>query len=177
MNNKGEEIIMKNKSLLLVLIIASLIITSCGKSDSVFGKETELSVDNFENNPHFAIADFDLNTGFKLKGENEKYYIETKEGFVFLKSPHEFVKSLKLNSGDEFWWAPDVDISDTVYIEIYKGEEESVKSVLLVKIIKDKDNSYKVEDMKEREVLKSNVSIEEIKSNETDSYEKFFSDK
>lgn len=177
MNNKGEEIIMKNKSLLLVLIIASLIITSCGKSDSVFGKETELSVDNFENNPHFAIADFDLNTGFKLKGENEKYYIETKEGFVFLKSPHEYVKSLKLNSGDEFWWAPDVDISDTVYIEIYKGEEESVKSVLLVKIIKDKDNSYKVEDMKEREVLKSNVSIEEIKSNETDSYEKFFSDK
>lgn len=168
---------MKNKSLLLVLIIASLIITSCGKSDSVFGKETELSVDNFENNPHFAIADFDLNTGFKLKGENEKYYIETKEGFVFLKSPHEYVKSLKLNSGDEFWWAPDVDISDTVYIEIYKGEEESVKSVLLVKIIKDKDNSYKVEDMKEREVLKSNVSIEEIKSNETDSYEKFFSDK
>ncbi len=165
---------MKNKSLLLVLIIASLIITSCGKSDSVFGKETELSVDNFENNPHFAIADFDLNTGFKLKGENEKYYIETKEGFVFLKSPHEFVKSLKLNSGDEFWWAPDVDISDTVYIEIYKGEEESVKSVLLVKIIKDKDNSYKVEDMKEREVLKSNVSIEEIKSSEKDLYEEFF---
>lgn len=165
---------MKNKSLLLVLIIASLIITSCGKSDSVFGKETELSVDNFENNPHFAIADFDLNTGFKLKGENEKYYIETKEGFVFLKSPHEFVKSLKLNSGDEFWWAPDVDISDTVYIEIYKGEEESVKSVLLVKIIKDKDNSYKVEDMKEREVLKSNVSIEEIKSSEKNLYEEFF---
>lgn len=165
---------MKNKSLLLVLIIASLIITSCGKSDSVFGKETELSVDNFENNPHFAIADFDLNTGFKLKGENEKYYIETKEGFVFLKSPHEYVKSLKLNSGDEFWWAPDVDISDTVYIEIYKGEEESVKSVLLVKIIKDKDNSYKVEDMKEREVLKSNVSIEEIKSSEKDLYEEFF---
>lgn len=168
---------MKKKSLLLVLIIVSLIITSCGKSDGIFGEETELSVDNFENNPHFAIADFDLNTGFKLKGENEKYYIETKEGFVFLKSPHEYVKSLKLNSGDEFWWAPDVDISDTVYIEIYKGEEESVKSVLLVKIIKDKDNSYKVEDMKEREVLKSNVSIEEIKSNETDSYEKFFSDK
>lgn len=174
MNNKGEEIIMKNKSLLLVLIIASLIITSCGKSDSVFGKETELSVDNFENNPHFAIADFDLNTGFKLKGENEKYYIETKEGFVFLKSPHEFVKSLKLNSGDEFWWAPDVDISDTVYIEIYKGEEESVKSVLLVKIIKDKDNSYKVEDMKEREVLKPNVSLEEIKSSEKNLYEEFF---
>lgn len=174
MNNKGEEIIMKNKSLLLMLIVVSFIITSCGKSDSVFGKETELSVDNFENNPHFAIVDFDLNTGFKLKGENEKYYIETKEGFVFLKSPHEFVKSLKLNSGDEFWWKPDVDISDTVYIEIYKGEEESVKSVLLVKIIKDKGNSYKVEDMTEREVLKSNVSIEEIKSSEKNLYEEFF---
>lgn len=165
---------MKNKSLLLMLIVVSFIITSCGKSDSVFGKETELSVDNFENNPHFAIVDFDLNTGFKLKGENEKYYIETKEGFVFLKSPHEFVKSLKLNSGDEFWWKPDVDISDTVYIEIYKGEEESVKSVLLVKIIKDKGNSYKVEDMTEREVLKSNVSIEEIKSSEKNLYEEFF---
>lgn len=165
---------MKKKSLLLVLIIVSLIITSCGKSDGIFGKETELSVDNFENNPHFAIADFDLNTGFKLKGENEKYYIETKEGFVFLKSPHEYVKSLKLNSGDEFWWAPDVDISDTVYIEIYKGEEESVKSVLLVKIIKDKDNSYKVEDMKEREVLKPNVTLEGIKSSEKDLYEEFF---
>lgn len=174
MNNKGEEIIMKNKSLLLMLIVVSLIITSCGKSDSVFGKETELSVDNFENNPHFAVVDFDLNTGFKLKGENEKYFVETNEGYVFLKSPHEFVKSLKLNSGDEFWWKPDVDISDTVYIEIYKGEEESVKSVLLVKIIKDKDNSYKVEDMKEREVLKSNVSLEEIKSSEKNLYEEFF---
>ena len=165
---------MKNKSLLLMLIVVSLIITSCGKSDSVFGKETELSVDNFENNPHFVVVDFDLNTGFKLKGENEKYYIETKEGYVFLKSPHEFVKSLKLNSGDEFWWKPDVDISDTCYIEIYKGEEESVKSVLLVKIIKDKDNSYKVEDMKEREVLKPNVSLEEIKSSEKNLYEEFF---
>ena len=109
-----------------------------------------------------------------MKGENEKYYIETKEGFVFLKSPHEFVKSLKLNSGDEFWWKPDFDISDTVYIEIYKGEEESVKSVLLVKIIKDNDNSYKVEDMKEREVLKPNVSLEEIKSSEKNLYEEFF---
>lgn len=168
---------MKKKHLLLMLIVVSFIITSCGKSDSVFGKETELSVDNFENNPHFAVVDFDLNTGFKLKGENEKYYIETKEGYVFLKSPHEFVKSLKLNSGDEFWWKPDVDISDTVYIEIYKVEEDNVKSVLLVKIIKDKDNSYKVEEIKEREVLKSNVSIEEIKSNETDLYEKFFSDR
>lgn len=165
---------MKNKSLLLVLIIASLIITSCGKSDSVFGKETELSVDNFENNPHFAVVDFDLNTGFRLLDENEKYFVETNEGYVFLKSPHEFVKSLKLNSGDEFWWKPDVDISDTCYIEIYKGEEESVKSVLLVKIIKDKDNSYKVEDMKEREVLKSNVSLEEIKSSEKNLYEEFF---
>ena len=168
---------MKNKSLLLMLIVVSLIITSCGKSDSVFGKETELSVDNFENHRHFAGVDFDLNTGFKLKGENEKYYIETKEGFVFLKSPHEFVKSLKLNSGDEFWWKPDVDISDTCYIEIYKGEEKSVKSIALVKISKDKDGSYKVEDIKEREVLKSNVSIDEIKSNETDLYSKFFSDK
>ena len=165
---------MKNKSLLFMLIVVSLIITSCGKSDSVFGKETELSVDNFENNPHFAVVDFDLNTGFKLKGENEKYFVETKEGFVFLKSPHEFVKSFKLNSGDEFWWKPDVDISDTVYIEIYKGEEESVKSVILVKIIKDEDNSYKVEDIKEREVLKSNVSIEEIKSSEKNLYEEFF---
>ena len=168
---------MKKNNLLLMLIVVSLIITSCGKSDIVFGKETELSVDNFENNPHFAIVDFDLNTGFRLLGEKEKYFVETKEGYVFLKSPHEFVKSLKLNSGDEFWWKPDVDISDTCYIEIYKGEEDNVKSVLLVKIIKDKDNSYKVEDIKEREVLKSNVSIEEIKSNETDSYEKFFSDK
>ena len=84
------------------------------------------------------------------------------------------MKSLKLNSGDEFWWKPDVDISDTVYIEIYKGEEESVKSVLLIKICKDKDNSYKVEDMKEREVLKQNVSIEEIKSSEKNLYEEFF---
>ena len=168
---------MKKNNLLLMLIIVSLIITSCGKSDGIFGKETELSVDNFENNPHFAVVDFDLNTGFKLKGENEKYYIETKEGFVFLKSPHEFVKSLKLNSGDEFWWKPEVDISDTCYIEIYKGEEKSVKSIALVKISKDKDGSYKVKDIKEREVLKSNVSIEEIKSNEKDLYEKFFSDK
>ncbi len=165
---------MKNKSLLLMLIVVSLIITSCEKSDSVFGKETELSVDNFENNPHFAVVDFDLNTGFRLLGENEKYFVETKEGYVFLKTPHEFVKSLKLNSGDEFWWKPDVDISDACYIEIYKGEEESVKSVLLVKIIKDKDNSYKVEDMKERKVLKPNVSLEEIKSSEKNLYEEFF---
>ena len=165
---------MKKKNLLLMLIIVSLIITSCGKSDSVFGKETELSVDNFENKPHFVVVDFDLNTGFKLKGKNEKFYIETKEGYVFLKSTHEFVKSLKLNSGDEFWWKPDVDMSDTVYIEIYKGEEKSVKSVSLVKIIKDEDNSYKVEDIKEREVLKPNVSIEEIKSSEKNLYEEFF---
>lgn len=168
---------MKKKNLLLMLIIVSLIITSCGKSDSVFGEETELSVDNFENNPHFAIVDFDLNTGFRLLGENEKYFVETKEGYVFLKSPHEFVKSLKLNSGDEFWWKPDVDISDTVYIEIYKGEEKSVKSIALVKISKDKDGSYKVEDIKEREVLKSNVSIDEIQSREKNIYSKFFGDK
>ena len=165
---------MKKKKLLIMLIFAVIIITACRKSDGIFGKETELSVDNFENHRHFAIVDFDLNTGFRLLGENEKYFVKTNEGYVFLKSPHEFVKSLKLNSGDEFWWKPDFDISDTVYIEIYKGEEESVKSVLLVKIIKDKDNSYKVEDMKEREVLKSNVSIEEIKSNEKDLYEEFF---
>ena len=56
-----------------MLILAMLIITSCRKSDSVFGKETELSVENFENNPHFAVVDFDLNTGFRLLGENEKY--------------------------------------------------------------------------------------------------------
>lgn len=168
---------MKKNNLLLMLIIVSLIITSCGKSDGIFGEETELSVINFENNPHFAIVDFDLNTGFRLLGENEKYFVETKEGYVFLKSPHELVKSLKLNSGDEFWWKPEVDISDTCYIEIYKGEEKSVKSIALVKISKDKDGSYKVEDIKEREVLKSNVSLEEIKSNETDLYEKFFSDK
>lgn len=79
---------MKKKYLLLMLIVVSFIITSCEKSDGIFGKETELSVDNFENNPHFAVVDFDLNTGFKLKGENEKYYIETKEGYVFLKNPH-----------------------------------------------------------------------------------------
>ena len=157
-----------------MLIVVSLIITSCGKSDGVFGKETELSVDNFENNPHFALVDFDLNTGFRLLGENEKYFVKTNEGYVFLKSPHEFVKSLKLNSGDEFWWKPDVDMSDTVYIEIYKGEEKSVKSVSLVKIIKDEDNSYKVEDIKEREVLKPNVSIEEIKLNEKNLYGEFF---
>ena len=169
--------IMKKKKLLIMLIFAVIIITACRKSDGIFGEETELSVDNFENNPHFAVVDFDLNTGFRLLGENEKYFVETKEGYVFLKSPHEFVKSLKLNSGDEFWWKPDVDISDTVYIEIYKGEEKSVKSIALVKISKDKDGSYKVEDIKEREVLKSNVSIEEIKSNEKDLYEKFFSDK
>ena len=168
---------MKKKKLLIMLIFAVIIITACRKSDGIFGEETELSVDNFENNPHFAVVDFDLNTGFRLLGENEKYFVETKEGYVFLKSPHEFVKSLKLNSGDEFWWKPDVDISDTVYIEIYKGEEKSVKSIALVKISKDKDGSYKVEDIKEREVLKSNVSIEEIKSNEKDLYEKFFSDK
>ncbi|MFR9278817.1 MAG: hypothetical protein ACLVME_03990 [Ezakiella coagulans] len=168
---------MKKKNLLLMLIIVSLIITSCGKSDSVFGKETELSVDNFENNPHFAVVDFDLNTGFRLLGENEKYFVETKEGYVFLKSPHEFVKSLKLNSGDEFWWKPDVDISDTCYIEIYKGEEKSVKSIALVKISKDKDGSYKVEAIKEREVLKSNVSIDEIQSREKNIYSKFFGDK
>ena len=157
-----------------MLILAMLIITSCRKSDSVFGKETELSVENFENNPHFAVVDFDLNTGFRLLGENEKYYIETTDGYVFLKSPHEFVKSLKLNSGDEFWWKPDVDIPSTVYIEIYKGEEESVKSVLLIKICKDKDNSYKVEDIKEREVVKPDVSIEKIKSSEKNFYEEFF---
>nr|WP_311445231.1 hypothetical protein [Ezakiella coagulans] len=168
---------MKKKKLLIMLIFAVIIITACRKSDGIFGKETELSVDNFENHRHFAIVDFDLNTGFRLLGENEKYFVETKEGYVFLKSPHEFVKSLKLNSGDEFWWKPEVDISDTCYIEIYKGEEKSVKSIALVKISKDKDGSYKVEDMKEREVLKSNVSIEEIKSNEKDLYEKFFSDK
>ncbi len=168
---------MKKKKLLIMLIFAVIIITACRKSDDIFGKETELSVDNFENHRHFAIVDFDLNTGFRLLGENEKYFVETKEGYVFLKSPHEFVKSLKLNSGDEFWWKPEVDISDTCYIEIYKGEEKSVKSIALVKISKDKDGSYKVEDIKEREVLKSNVSIEEIKSNETDLYEKFFSDK
>lgn len=168
---------MKKKKLLIMLIFAVIIITACRKSDGIFGKETELSVDNFENHRHFAIVDFDLNTGFRLLGENEKYFVETKEGYVFLKSPHEFVKSLKLNSGDEFWWKPEVDISDTCYIEIYKVEEKSVKSIALVKISKDKDGSYKVEDMKEREVLKSNVSIEEIKSNEKDLYEKFFSDK
>ncbi len=168
---------MKKNNLLLMLIIVSLIITSCGKSDGIFGEETELSVINFENNPHFAIVDFDLNTGFRLLGENEKYFVETKEGYVFLKSPHEFVKSLKLNSGDEFWWKPDFDISDTVYIEIYKGEEESVKSIALVKISKDKDGSYKVEDIKEREVLKSNVSIDEIQSREKNIYSKFFGDK
>lgn len=87
------------------------------------------------------------------------------------------MKSLKLNSGDEFWWKPDVDISDTVYIEIYKGEEKSVKSIALVKISKDKDGSYKVEDIKEREVLKSNVSIDEIQSREKNIYSKFFGDK
>lgn len=168
---------MKKNNLLLMLIIVSLIITSCGKSDGIFGEETELSVINFENNPHFAIVDFDLNTGFRLLGENEKYFVETKEGYVFLKSSHEFVKSLKLNSGDEFWWKPDFDISDTVYIEIYKGEEESVKSIALVKISKDKDGSYKVEDIKEREVLKSNVSIDEIQSREKNIYSKFFGDK
>ena len=168
---------MKKKYLLLMIITVSLIITSCGKSDGIFGEETELSVINFENNPHFAIVDFDLNTGFRLLGENEKYFVETKEGYVFLKSPHEFVKSLKLNSGDEFWWKPDFDISDTVYIEIYKGEEESVKSIALVKISKDKDGSYKVEDIKEREVLKSNVSIDEIQSREKNIYSKFFGDK
>lgn len=168
---------MKKKKLLIMLIFAVIIITACRKSDGIFGKETELSVDNFENNPHFAVVDFDLNTGFRLLGENEKYFVETKEGYVFLKSPHEFVKSLKLNSGDEFWWKPDVDISDTVYIEIYKGEEKSVKSIALVKISKDKDGSYKVEDIKEREALKSNVSIDEIQSREKNIYSKFFGDK
>lgn len=165
---------MKKKNLFLLFILAMFIITSCRKTDSIFGEETELSVENFENNPHFAVVDFDLNTGFRLLGENEKYYIETTDGYLFLKSPHEFVKSLNLNSGDEFWWKPDVDIPDNVYIEIYKGEEESVKSVLLIKICKDKDNSYKVEDIKEREVVKSNVSIEKIKSSEKDLYEEFF---
>lgn len=168
---------MKKIKLLIMLIFAVIIITACRKSDGIFGEETELSVDNFENNPHFAVVDFDLNTGFRLLGENEKYFVETKEGYVFLKSPHEFVKSLKLNSGDEFWWKPDVDISDTVYIEIYKGEEKSVKSIALVKISKDKDGSYKVEDIKEREVLKSNVSIDEIQSREKNIYSKFFGDK
>lgn len=168
---------MKKKKLLIMLIFAVIIITACRKSDGIFGKETELSVDNFENHRHFAIVDFDLNTGFRLLGENEKYFVETKEGYVFLKSPHEFVKSLKLNSGDEFWWKPEVDISDTCYIEIYKGEEKSVKSIALVKISKDKDGSYKVEDIKEREVLKSNVSIDEIQSREKNIYSKFFGDK
>ena len=168
---------MKKKKLLIMLIFAVIIITACRKSDGIFGNETELSVDNFENHRHFAIVDFDLHTGFRLLGENEKYFVETKEGYVFLKSPHEFVKSLKLNSGDEFWWKPEVDISDTCYIEIYKGEEKSVKSIALVKISKDKDGSYKVEDIKEREVLKSNVSIDEIQSREKNIYSKFFGDK
>lgn len=156
----------------LIIILISFIIKNRNEY-SIFDSQSDENIKIIENRKHFRAVDFDLNTGFKLMGDNEDFIVKTTDGYLFQKDIHEMKESLNLKSNDEFWWKPSYsDSKKDAYIVIYKMNGQYVKNLSLVKIVNCSDGGYVIDKVKEKNTKKE-VTIDEIEKQLTNSYEKF----